>query len=123
MLKKIIATSTGVGILGALAIMYLTTPATIHPVGLLVFFVCVYAATLGLITVLVYTSQRLYYQVRAKHATKVSLVTVYEYATVVALGPVILLALQTVGRLQMTDVLFTAIFVALGCFYIAKRRG
>jgi len=123
MLKKIIAITTGVGILGALAIMYLTTPATIHPVGLLVFFVCVYAASLGLITVLVYVSQRIYYKIRIKHSTNVSMISVYEYATVVALGPVILLALQTVGKLQLTDVLFTAVFVGLGCFYITKRRG
>lgn len=123
MLKKVIAITTLLGLVGALLIVYLTTPATIHPIGLLVFFICVYAVVLGAVTVMVYLIQRILQRfTRYKH-TELRLIDAYEYATVIALGPVILLALQTVGRLQFVDVLFTAIFVGLGCFYIAKRRG
>lgn len=121
MFKKIILSSTLLGAVGALMIVYSTTPATIHPIGLLVFFLCIYAVTLGLITGMMYVLQQIYIRL-SRRAVQSSLLTAYEYSTVIALGPVILLALQTVGRLQLADVVFTALFVALGCAYIAKRR-
>lgn len=122
MLAKVILAVSIASALGALAIVYLTTPATIHPIGLLVFFVCVYGVVLGLVTGMLYVSHHIYQRLTTKnHST--TLAGIYEYATVIALGPVILLALQTVGRLQFIDVVFTAIFVVLGCFYIARRRG
>lgn len=123
MLKKIILASMVIGALGVLLIMNLTTPATIHPFGLLVFFVCVYAVVLGLMTSLLYLSQQVFRKISNKRQADTSLVAAYEYATIVALGPVILLALQTVGELQLIDVVFTTIFVLLGCFYVSKRRG
>lgn len=122
MLKKIIAATTLAGALGALAIVYLTTPATIHPIGLLVFFICVYAVVLGGVAALLFGLQHLYKQIAPRQHTPVTLVGAYEYATVIALGPVILLALQTVGRVRLIDVLLTTIFVILGCFYVSRRR-
>lgn len=123
MLKKVIIALTLLGALSALIIVNTTTPATIPPLGLLVFFICVYLVFLGLMALVARGVQRLYKRFSAKKAAEPSLVSAYEYASVMALGPTILLALQTVGRLQFTDVLFTALFVALGCFYIAKRNG
>lgn len=122
MLKKIIIASSGLGAILALAIMHLSTPATIHPVGLLVFFVCVYAVSLGAIVLTMYLAQRVYAKINSRSGENIDQIAIYEYASVVALGPVILLALQTVGRLQTTDVIFTALFISLGCFYVSKRR-
>lgn len=121
MLKKIIAIATACGALGALSIVYFTTPASIHPIGLLVFFVCIYAVVLGAVTLLLYLLHQLHRRLFGRKAYGVTATRLYEYATIIALGPVILLALQTVGRLQIIDVIFTTIFVLLGCFYVYRR--
>lgn len=123
MLKKTILISVLVGALGMGLIMYFTTPATVHPIVLVVFFLCLYAVVLGVVAMLLYVVQQIYLRIRPHHRSRTDIDRgVYEYATIIALGPVILIALQTVGQLQITDVLFTAMFVAIGCFYVAKRR-
>jgi hypothetical protein len=39
----------------------------------------------------------------------------------VALGPIILLGLGTVGKIEFYEIVLVLIFIILGCFYIAKR--
>lgn len=45
----------------------------------------------------------------------------YYLATVVAVFPVFLLALNSIGQLQLLDALLVTLLVGLGCFYVQRR--
>ena len=46
----------------------------------------------------------------------------YYIASAVAFGPVLLLALNSVRQLRVTDILLVGVFLALAIFYISKRE-
>jgi type IV secretory pathway VirB2 component (pilin) len=45
----------------------------------------------------------------------------YYFASVVALAPVILVGMQSVGEVSFYDVLLIVVFIVISCVYIAKR--
>jgi len=45
----------------------------------------------------------------------------YYIASIVAFGPVLLLAMQSVGQLQIRDVLLVMALLVLAIFYVVKR--
>lgn len=115
-----------VGLVGLVLLLQLTTPATIHPIGILMVFVSIYLLVLGALTFFMFWGSRLYARIlssmTAKQYRTANLVTTYQYATVVSLAPVMLLAMRTVGAVNPSDILFVVIFVSLACFYIWRRR-
>lgn len=46
---------------------------------------------------------------------------VYYLVSVIALGPVFILALNTLGQLDPKDIILVLILLALGCFYVVRR--
>ncbi len=46
---------------------------------------------------------------------------VYYLVSVVALGPVFILALNTLGQLDPKDIVLVVVLLALGCFYVLRR--
>ena len=114
------------GLTGLILLLQLTTPATIHPVGILMVFICIYLLVLGVLTFFIFWGSRAYARllssVTAKQYQVASLATTYQYATIISLGPVMILAMRTVGGLSLSDVVFVVIFVSLACFYVWRRR-
>jgi hypothetical protein len=47
--------------------------------------------------------------------------TVYYLVSVIALGPVFILALNTLGRLEAKDVILVILLLIVGCFYVLRR--
>lgn len=45
----------------------------------------------------------------------------YYYGSVIALAPVLLVAMRSIGRGSAWDVILVLVFEAIACFYIAKR--
>lgn len=125
MFAKLIAASMTLSLIGIIAIMQLTTPATIHPIGLLVFFLCVYVLIFSLLGVLIRSMSIGYAalagQIRSTKQAPLTLRQSYSYASAAAFAPVILLAMRTVGDIQLTDIVFVIIFVSVAIFYVAKR--
>lgn len=114
------------GVVGLALLLQLTTPATIHPAGILMVFICIYLLVLGVLTFFIYWGSRLYARglasMTGKRYQTVSLATVYQYGTVISLAPVMLLAMRTVGGVEASDIVFVITFVALACFYIWRRQ-
>ena len=46
---------------------------------------------------------------------------IYYYTTALALAPVVLLGMASVGRIGGLDVLLVILFEILACFYISRR--
>lgn len=103
-----------------------STPSSAGPFGVLVVFMCVYVIIMSLLTFVIFYGQRLikwftkFFYLK-KPFTELSSLRAYYYASVLAIGPVILLGLGTVGAVPAYVFLLIAIFMLLGCFYVAKR--
>ena len=118
-----------VGLLSFVAIiliLQLTTPEMIGPLGVLAFFVLVYILIASIVYLLLLmaiatlsrTSISGKGRARLEGLTGVKL---YYYASFLALAPVIMLGMRSVGLLGPFDVLLVLVFELLGCFYISRR--
>ncbi len=120
-----------VGIVAAsllLIVLTITTPATAGAFGILAVFLLGYIVTTVILTFVLWSIAKL----TRKFMSEMKLRTLswtltmrkaYYYASVVALAPVILVSLQSIGGAGIYEVLLVGFFVALGCVYVAKRTG
>lgn len=97
-----------------LAMINLTTPTSVGPLGVLVFFTMIYIAIYGVVNLIVAA----FMKANGKSGTQRK--NRY-YAAMISFGPIMLLLVQSFGSLGVVTVVMTAIFVALGCFVINKR--
>jgi hypothetical protein len=104
-----------------------TTPATIGPLGILFVFILMYTVALGVLTFLIF-SVSIFLQksiglfiVAKKPLRPLGLSRSYYFASLVALAPVMLVGIHSVGELGFYDVLLVGVFVVISCVYVAKR--
>ena len=106
-------------------LMHAVAPMSIGPLGILVFFVCLYiAAASGCYLAMVVTRHAVMHVVRHDMYRGLASVTplkLYYYASIIGLIPVILLGMQSIGGVTAWDILLLVLFLGLGCFYIRKR--
>lgn len=121
-------------VIGALSAIFLfvilqtTTPSSIHPVGLLGVFILLYI-TLGVVVLFIlYYGAKLLSKLRPVFspgtvgASRLTLQRAYIYATVIALAPVVLIGMRSVGNFGLIDVTLVVVFELIACFYIFKRQ-
>ncbi|MEO8691184.1 MAG: hypothetical protein ABI397_00190 [Candidatus Saccharimonas sp.] len=121
MLKKTLALSTLASFVVLLAFMQVTSPSTTHPIGLLFVFILLYMLALGVLTYILYVGSSLAVSLRFTRA-RLSLKRAYIYASVVALAPVILVCIQTIGTISLYEVILVIAFEVIACFYVARHR-
>ncbi len=116
----------GLSALAVLAILGFTNPTQVGPLGILAFFVFLYLLITSLIYFLIiivrYFIQRLLKPGRwLLAAQQLQNIKVYYYASMLALAPVIILGMQSVGGAKLFDLLLIGLFEVLAIFYIQKR--
>lgn len=120
----VLATAVCLGVL--IYILNATTPANVSPVIILVLFGSMYVTTVGVLSFLMYGSQlllrKLLYENHRSHLLGVKFLEFYYYASVIALAPVILLAMQSVGKLGVYEVALVLVFEVVTLFYVYRRR-
>jgi len=117
------------GLTAAIALgllMQSTNPATTGPVGILAVFFCIYVIFLSFFTWAIYGSNLILTELlkasfRKRTITAMRMQKAYYLASVIALAPIILLAMNSVGSMGIYDIILIVIFVAIGVFYIQKR--
>lgn len=124
MIKKATAVTTFISAVSLLFLMTSTTPASVGPLGVLVFFVFMYLAALGALAFLFHglasVLQRsrfsaVYLGGSAKFSDS------YYRASVVAAAPVMVVALQSVSSVGPYQVLLVVGFVVVGWVYVSRR--
>jgi hypothetical protein len=105
-----------------------TTPSTAGPLGILSFFICMYIAALGVLTFLFQGASLLLAKLSPMKRRKIipgglSLKKAYYYASVLALVPIMLLAMQSVGEIGMYQLLLVGFFTFIAWLYVANRTG
>ena len=110
-----------------LIILTTTTPAKAGAFGILAVFLLSYITTLFVMTYIVWSVSYLVNRVLiAMHRTSyrpytLNLKRSYYFSTVLALGPVILVSLRSVGGASGYDLGLVVLFMVLGCLYISRR--
>lgn len=125
MLSRILAIITLVAFVLLSALLQSTSPSTIHPVGILLVFILFYLLALGVLTFFMFGLSKLLHKLRRRTQLAgrgMSFREAYYYASVVALAPVLLVAMRSIGRGDVLDVILVIIFEAVACFYVAKRH-
>jgi hypothetical protein len=109
-----------------LIILTTTTPSSSGAFGILSVFLLGYVVCLSVLTFIIWFSAILTGQALTK--TKLSrkdysmpLKRAYYFSTIVSLAPIIMVSLQSVGGVGPYEAGLIALFIALGCIYIARR--
>lgn len=81
---------------------------------------------LGVMSELLWVSSYLLQMTARRFATKrppgrLSLARAYYFSTVLALGPVMVIAMQSIGSFGLYELLLIGVFLAVGILYISKR--
>ena len=117
MLTKSIAIITLVAFVLLSALLQSTTPSTIHPVGILFVFILFYLLAMGLLTFFMFWLSRLLARLSSKSHTlqSMSIKQAYYYGSVIALAPVLLVGMRSIGRGDGWDIILVIIFDVISC--------
>lgn len=107
-------------------ILQTTTPATIGPLGILIVFILMYMSVLSVLTFFIFSVSKLMTKISAsvtvtRPMQPLTLRHAYYYASVLALAPVMLIGMQSVGDVAAYEVMLICIFIVIACVYIAKK--
>ncbi len=112
----------------ALFVMFsMTNPITAGPAGMLLVFFLVYILFASSFFIFLHAGLEFISRILNKYRSvnlkewRIRVRKSYYIASVVAFGPVLLLAMQSVGQLQFRDVLLTVVFLGIAVFYVIKR--
>lgn len=128
MIKTIIAVVSTVSILFLVILLNVTTPVSAGPLGILVIFIFAYLSLLGIITFSSYAVSKVTARlsrafIPRKPIGVLSFRQSYYYSTVIALGPIMLVGLQSVRTVDIYEIILIIVFLVIGCLYVSRRIG
>lgn len=118
---KIVAVA-GLPFLWALCLfifMNVTSPLKNGPFSVLVAFAIIYLLITSLLYAIALASTRI--ALLFGKRIPLSRRRLYYLMSVLALGPVFILALNTLGQLDIKEILLVSLLLCLGCFYVLRR--
>jgi hypothetical protein len=105
---------------GLVVLLNRTNPLDVGPAGILLVFGLAYAfISSALYLLLTLVMMLLAYFVTIRVASRRKL---YYLSSIIALAPVFLLALNSIGQLEVKDFVLVLALVGFACFYVVKRR-
>ena len=102
-----------------LLVLNSTSPLKIGPVGILLVFVLFYAFGSSLLFAVAYAITKLLQLVLRRRL--IAPKRLYYVSSIVALAPVFMVALNTLGQLRWIEVVLVLVLVSLGVFYSLRR--
>jgi hypothetical protein len=126
MLGRVIAISSVLAMVVLFILWQNTTPSTIGPLGILFVFILMYIAVLGALTFLLFGLNKIIVKLSTSTVVRrpvgqMTLGRSYYFASVIALAPVMVVGMQSVGEVGLYELLLVILFVGIACVYIAKR--
>lgn len=127
MFKRILLVSTILSGVLLIYILFFTTPTQVGVVGILSFFILTYLFLLGLFTGFIYLISYVFSliaknKVLTRPTEQIGLKKAYYYGTMIALAPVLLLAMQSFGNISFFELGLVILFASMGCFLVSKRQ-
>lgn len=107
-------------------VLFFTNPSDVGPLGILLVFIAGYMIFLGFMTYVLYYCSRLIRVVGkvvfpGRRYGVISLARAYYFSTVLALLPMMLISLYSVGRVSIYELLLLVAFGVIGILYVSKR--
>ncbi|MFZ2544480.1 MAG: hypothetical protein WAW80_00700 [Candidatus Saccharimonadales bacterium] len=107
-------------------ILTMTTPETGGALAILAVFLLTYCIFISLTTFVLWVCAKIISRISSSVVKRtvnssLSLRKAYYYSSVIALALVIIISLQSIGRVGVYEVGLIIIFVILGCLYVTKR--
>jgi hypothetical protein len=127
LLGRIIAMGVLISIAGLVFSLFVTRPSDVGASGILLVFVLMYISILGMLTLLIFCVGKTVVKIStmfvvvSRPITPMTLRRSYYYSSVVALAPVMLIGMQSVGEVGFYDLILIFIFVVVACIYVSKR--
>jgi len=126
MLARVVSVA---GLIAASVLLFFvstTTPTQAGPLGILVVFLCLYVMLFSALTFLIWGVQRIVVKLLSPFAVRrpmqpIPLSRAYYFSSVLSLGPVMLVGMQSVGGVGVYESGLVILFTLIGCIYIAKR--
>lgn len=109
-----------VSFVGLVVLLNRTNPLDVGPAGILLVFGLAYVfISCALYLALTLVMMLLAYFIAIQTVSKRKL---YYLSSIIALAPVFLLALNSIGQLEVKDFVLVLALVCFACFYVVKRR-
>lgn len=109
-----------VSFVGLVILLNRTNPLDVGPAGILLVFGLAYVfISSALYLVLTLVIMLFAYFITINTASRRKL---YYLSSIIALAPVFLLALNSIGQLELKDFILVLMLVGFACFYVVKRR-
>lgn len=103
------------------ALLQVTSPATMHPAGILLVYVLLYLLALGILTLFLQGIFRGLHAVAPNVSKKDSFTRAYYLASVLALMFVVAIAMMSIGRLAVFEMVLICFFGIIACVYVSKK--
>ena len=118
-----------VGVLVSVALGYMlmfTSPVEAGATGILLVFLLSYILSVVVLTFFIFMTHRvvirLFYSDRTGHiADKVTFRRSYYFASILALGPILLVSLRSVGQVGVVELLLVGALLVVGCVYVSRQ--
>lgn len=128
MLARTLGIGMAVAVVLLVLLLELTNPTETGPLGVLAVFVLMYVSVLLALTFLLYGLNRVIRKLSASLTVKkplqeLTLLRSYYFASVLALVPVMLIGMQSVGDVGIYEVILVILFALIATFYIHRRTG
>lgn len=127
MIKSMMRNTLIGGLILAIMSMYLlmnsTTPSDAHPIIILLLFLLLYISVLIAFIAILIASSKLIAKLSKKRQHQIMPYDqAYMIASLLALAPVMLVAMNSVGGVSLSEVILIIAFEAIALFYLWKRR-
>lgn len=126
MLTRIMVSVTGISALMLIVLLFTTNPANGGPLVILGFFVFLYLTALGVLTFLFHFLSKVISRLLPRRqgirtTEAMTFHRAYYYSSVVALVPIMFIAIQTVGEVGIYQVLLIFFFAVTAWIYVSNR--
>lgn len=118
-----------IGLIASIALSYIltvTSPVEAGATGILAVFLLSYILSVIVLTFFIFATHRLVvkllYSDRTGHiAGDVTFRRSYYFASILALGPIILISLRSVGKAGVAELLLVGALLVIGCLYVSRQ--
>jgi len=126
MFGRIVTVVTLAAMIALLLVIQSTNPATAGPVGILAVFFLLYIIFVGSCTWGIHAGSLVLHAASQsvgvnKISTVIPVGKAYYYGSVIALGPIMLLAMKSVAEVGVYEIGLVSSFVFISLFYVKKR--
>ena len=126
MLSRILYSASCISVVLLVLLILVTTPTEVGPLGVLAFFVLLYASLLGAVAGLLRCGSKFLSKITKNFVLSRPVVILstkrcYYLSTIISIAPVLVIAIQSFGGIGFLELGLILLFEVIVCFLVIKR--